>query len=303
MMSLKTKIAGVEMNNPVMVASGTFGFGREYGEYFSLNELGAISVKGLTLAKRAGNPAPRIAETPSGILNSIGLENPGVEAFIKDELPNLLKYDAKVIANIAGSTIDDYCKMAEILSETDISMLEMNISCPNVKNGGVAFGTDANIIFDITSRVKKVSKKPLIVKLSPNVTSIADMAKAAEAGGADAVSLINTLLGMKIDIYTKRPILKNNVGGLSGAAVHPVAVRMTHDVYKAVKIPIIGMGGIAKAEDAIEFFLAGARAVMIGTELFRNPTVPVEVKNGISQYLEKTGAKSLDEIIGAVTLW
>ncbi len=300
MVDMKVNIAGVEWNNPVCVASGTFGFGREYGEYFDLNELGAISVKGLTLKEREGNPAPRIAQTPAGILNSVGLQNPGVENFIRFELGKLKKYSAKIIANMAGNTIEDYCEMARILSDSDVDMLEMNISCPNVKEGGVAFGTNADTIEKITSEVKKCAKKPLIVKLSPNVTDIVAMAKAAERGGADALSLINTLLGMKIDIRTKRPVLYNNVGGLSGPAVMPVAVRMVWQVKQAVKLPIIGMGGIMSGDDAAEFMLAGADAVAVGTGLFKNPTLPLDVKRGLVAYAEQNGFASVREITGKV---
>ncbi|MBE7027018.1 MAG: dihydroorotate dehydrogenase [Ruminococcaceae bacterium] len=300
MADMKVNIAGVEWNNPVCVASGTFGFGREYGEYFDLNELGAISVKGLTLKEREGNKAPRIAQTSGGILNSVGLQNPGVENFIKFELPELKKYSAKIIANIAGSTIEDYCQMAEILSDSDVDMLEMNISCPNVKEGGVAFGTDEGMVEKITGEVRKKAKKPLIVKLSPNVTDIVKMAKAAQRGGADALSLINTLLGMKIDINTKRPVLNNNVGGLSGPCVMPVAVRMVWQVANAVDLPIIGMGGIMSADDAAEFMLAGADAVMVGTGLFKNPTLPTLVSKGLCEYADKNGYASVTEITGKV---
>ena len=300
MADMKVNIAGVEWNNPVCVASGTFGFGREYGEYFDLNELGAISVKGLTLKEREGNKAPRIAQTSGGILNSVGLQNPGVENFIKFELPELKKYSAKIIANIAGSTIEDYCQMAEILSDSDVDMLEMNISCPNVKEGGVAFGTDEGMVEKITGEVRKKAKKPLIVKLSPNVTDIVKMAKAAQRGGADALSLINTLLGMKIDINTKRPVLNNNVGGLSGPCVMPVAVRMVWQVRKVTDLPIIGMGGIASWEDAVEFLMAGANAVSIGCAAFSNPSVPLEVIDGIEKYMEANNISDISEITGSV---
>ncbi len=300
MADMRVNIAGVEWNNPVCVASGTFGFGREYGEYFDLNRLGAISVKGLTLKEREGNKAPRIAQTSGGILNSVGLQNPGVQNFIRFELPELKKYSAKIIANMAGSTIDEYTEMADILSDSDVDMLEMNISCPNVKQGGVAFGTDAAMVEKITSEVKKRAKKPLIVKLSPNVTDIVQMAKAAQSGGADALSLINTLLGMKIDINTKRPILYNNVGGLSGPCVMPVAVRMVWQVANAIDLPIIGMGGIMSGDDAAEFMLAGADAVAIGTGMFKNPTLPVEVAEGLCKYADENGFSSVSEITGKV---
>jgi dihydroorotate dehydrogenase (NAD+) catalytic subunit len=301
MIDMKVKLAGVEFENPVMVASGTFGFGREYGEYFDLNELGAICVKGLTLEPREGNPPPRIAETPAGILNSVGLQNPGVKMFIKSELPKLKETTrAKIIANMAGNTIEEYCEMAAILSESSVDMLEMNISCPNVAHGGAAFGSDPDMVYEITSRVCATAKKPLIVKLSPNVTDITKVALAAEQGGADALSLINTLLGMAIDIKTRRPILKRNVGGLSGPAVKPVAVRMVWQVANAVKIPVIGMGGILSWEDAVEFLLAGAKMVSVGSGMFREPALPVKVKGGIAAYLEQNGFSSVEELSGAV---
>lgn len=300
MADMKVNIAGVEWNNPVCVASGTFGFGREYGEYFDINELGAISVKGLTLKPREGNRAPRIAQTSAGILNSVGLQNPGVHAFIKNELGELKKYSAKVIANMAGSTIEDYCEMARILSESDVDMLEMNISCPNVKEGGVAFGTNVDTVEKITGAVRKCAKKPLIVKLSPNVTDIVQMARAAERGGADALSLINTLLGMKIDTQTRRPVLYNNVGGLSGPCVMPVAVRMVWQAARAVDLPIIGMGGIMSADDAVEFMLAGADAVAVGTGMFKNPTLAAEVAKGLGEYADRNGFASVREITDGV---
>ena len=246
MADLSVKVAGVSFNNPLIAASGTFGFGREYNEFYPLEKLGGISCKGITLKRRDGNPPPRIAETPSGILNAVGLQNPGVDAFINDDLPWLKQQNTVVIANIAGNTVEEYCQMAEKLSETDVDMIELNISCPNVKSGGVQFGTSCESVGNITSEVRKCCKKPLIVKLSPNVTDIASsIAQSAEANGADAISMINTLTGMKIDINTRRPIIRNNTGGLSGAAVFPVAVRMVWQVSNAVNIPIIGMGGIA----------------------------------------------------------
>ncbi len=304
MINLKVKLAGVEFENPVMTASGTFGFGREYGEYFDLNELGAICVKGLTLEPREGNPPPRIAETPAGILNSVGLQNPGVKMFLKSELPQLKEVTrAKIIANMAGNTIEEYCEMASILSESSVDMLEMNISCPNVAHGGAAFGSNPDMVFEITSRVRAAAKKPLIVKLSPNVTDITEVALAAEQGGADALSLINTLLGMAIDIKTRRPILKRNVGGLSGPAVKPVAVRMVWQAANAVRIPVIGMGGIASWEDAVEFLLAGAKMVSVGCGMFREPALPVTVKNGIAAYMEKNNFQSVEELSGAVQVY
>ena len=300
---LSINFAGVTLKNPVVTVSGTCGFGQEYSPYYEASDLGAIAVKGMTLAPRLGNPPPRIAETPSGILNSIGLQNPGVEVFIDEDLPRLKKEGATVIANISGSTIADYCKMAEKLSETDVDFIEMNISCPNVKEGGVAFGTNSKTIFEITSEVKKHSKKPVIVKLSPNVTDITEMARAAEAGGANALALINTLLGMRIDIKTKRPILHNNVGGLSGPAVFPVAVRMVWQVRNAVDLPILGMGGIASAEDAIEMLIAGADAVGVGTAMFPNPYLPMEIIDGIADYMEKNGIKNVADISATVQPW
>lgn len=299
-MDLSVNIAGLKLKNPIIAASGTFGFGREFSGFFDLNLIGGISVKGLTLKPRKGNAPPRIAETPAGILNSVGLQNPGVEAFIRDEIPFLRRFDTCIIANIAGNTIDDYCRMAEILSEADIDAIELNVSCPNVKEGCLMFGSTAEGISNVTAAVRKVCKKPLIVKLSPNVTDITEMAKAAEDSGADCVSLINTILGMAIDINSRRPILGNIMGGLSGPAVKPVAVRMVYQVSKAVKIPVIGMGGISNAEDAVEFLLAGASAVMIGTAGFVNPYVWVETAEGIKQYMEKHGFEKVSDITGAL---
>ncbi len=301
--NLKVNIAGVELDNPIVTGSGTFGFGKEYGEYFDLNQLGGICVKGLTFTQRQGNVPPRIAETPSGILNSVGLQNPGVKYFVENELPTLKKnYKTKIIANMSGNTIEEYCSMAEILSDSDVDLIEMNISCPNVKEGGVAFGTNANTVNKITNEVKKYCKKPLIVKLSPNVTDIKEIAKAAEDGGADALSLINTLLGMAIDINTRKPILSNNVGGLSGPAVKPVAVRMVWQVASVVKVPIIGMGGIMTGEDAIEFMLAGASAVAVGTAFFVDPLASVKVLQGITNYCEVNKIDDINEIVGKVEI-
>ncbi len=302
MANLSVEIAGIKLKNPVIAASGTFGFGREYFRFMDLNKLGGISVKGLTLKPRQGNKPPRIAETPAGILNSVGLQNPGVEFFIKEELPFLKQFDIAVIANIAGSTIEDYCEMAEILSGTDIDAIEMNISCPNVKEGCLVFGTSKGGTSVLTRRVRECCRKPLIVKLSPNVTDVRDIALAAEEGGADAVSLINTLLGMAVDIHKKRPILANNMGGLSGPAVKPIAVRMTYEVSQAVRIPVIGMGGISSGEDAVEFLLSGASAVMVGTANFVNPSVCEDVSRGIEDYLERYNYKSVEDIIGKLEL-
>ena len=297
---MKVNIAGVEFKNPVITASGTFGFGKEFSQYIDISKLGGITLKGLTLAPREGNKPPRIAETPAGILNSVGLQNPGIEDFLKDELPAIKNFDTVLIANISGNTIEDYCSIAEKLSDSDIDMIEMNISCPNVKSGGIVFGTQPETVNKITGEVKKYCKKPLIVKLSPNVTDITEIARAAEAGGADALSLINTILGMKIDIHTKRPVLANNVGGLSGPAVKPVAVRMVWQVANAVKVPLIGMGGIMTGEDAVEFMLAGATAVAVGTGMFKDPEMSVKVVNGIEKYLKDKGINDVKELIGAV---
>lgn len=301
-LDMSLEICGIKLKNPVIAASGTFGFGREHAEYIDLNKLGGISVKGLTLKPRQGNRPPRVAETPAGMLNSVGLQNPGVHYFIENELPFLRQYTAAVIANIAGNTIEDYCEMAEILSDADIDAIELNVSCPNVKEGCIAFGSTPDGIAEITGQVRKYAKKPLIVKLTPNVTSIADTASAAEAAGADAVSLINTLLGMAIDVDTMRPVLANNTGGLSGPAVKPVAVRMVYEVSQAVKIPVIGMGGISCGEDAIEFMLAGADAVMVGTAGMIYPDACIKVIDGIEQYISKKGFSRAADITGRLVL-
>ena len=303
MSDLSVKIAGVDFANPLIAASGTFGFGREYGEFYPLSALGGISCKGITLKRRDGNPPPRIAETPSGILNAVGLQNPGVDAFISDDLPWLKQQNTVIIANIAGNTVEEYCQMAEKLSETDVDMIELNISCPNVKSGGVQFGTSCESVGNITGEVRRFCKKPLIVKLSPNVTDIASIAQSAEASGADAVSLINTLTGMRIDINSRRPLIRNNTGGLSGAAVFPVAVRMVWQVSNAVKIPVIGMGGISTWEDAVEMLIAGATALQIGTVLFSDPYAPVKITEGLNKYLDDNGIKSVTELTGTVKPW
>ena len=299
-MDLTVNIAGLNFKNPVIAASGTFGFGREYADYFDLNRLGGISVKGLTLEPRRGNDPPRIAETPGGILNSVGLQNPGVHAFIRDEIPFLRKYDLVVIANVAGNSIEDYCKMAEILSDADIDAIELNVSCPNVREGCLLFGSSARGVMEVTGAVRKLCKKPLIVKLTPNVTDIVEIAKAAEAAGADCISLINTILGMAIDIEKRKPVLANVFGGLSGPAVKPVAVRMVYQVSKEVKVPVIGMGGISNGEDAVEFLLAGASAVMVGTAGFVNPGVWVETIEGIKRYMKKHNFQKVTELTGAL---
>lgn len=302
MINTKVTYCGVEFKNPIVTASGTFGFGMEYNQFVPLEEYGGFGAKGLTRQERAGNPPPRIAETPSGILNSVGLQNPGVEYFAQSIMPILSEYDTNVIANMSGNTIEEYCEMAEILSDTDVAMIEMNISCPNVKHGGLAFGTDPHVVNELTREVKKHCKKPLVVKLSPNVTSVTEIAKAAEDGGADGLSLINTLLGMKIDIHTRRPILKNNTGGLSGPAVKPVAIRMVHEVYEAVKLPIIGMGGVMSGEDVIEFMLAGASLVALGTGLFAKPDLILSVKEDIEKYMNQHNINDINEIIGAAVM-
>lgn len=303
MADLRVNIAGVEFKNPVITASGTFGFGQEYARIYDISRLGGISCKGTTLHERPGNPAPRIAETPSGILNSVGLQNPGVDAFIRDDLPFLKKQNTVVIANIAGSQVEDYVETVRRLQGSGVDMIELNISCPNVKEGGVSFGTSAKSVENITKQVKAVAEQPLMIKLTPNVTDITETAAAAEAGGADAVSLINTITGMKIDINTRRPILKNNTGGMSGAAVFPVALRMVWQVANRVKIPVVGMGGITKWQDAVEMLLAGASAVQIGTANFTDAYTPLKVIAGINEYLDEHGEKSVSDIVGKVQIW
>ncbi len=303
MADLSVKVAGVSFANPLIAASGTFGFGREFNEFYPLSTLGGISCKGITLRRRDGNPPPRIAETPSGILNAVGLQNPGVDVFINEDLPWLKQQNTTIIANIAGNTVEEYCQMAEKLSETDVDMIELNISCPNVKSGGVQFGTSCESVGQITREVRAHCQKPLVVKLSPNVTDIASIAQSAEANGADAISMINTLTGMKIDIRTRRPIIRNNTGGLSGAAVFPVAVRMVWQVSKAVGIPIIGMGGITTWEDAVEMLIAGATALQIGTVLFSDPYAPIKINEGLNCFLDENGIQSVTELTGTVKPW
>lgn len=302
MIDLNVTFAGVLFKTPVVVASGTFGFGREYGEFFDLSLLGGICVKGLTAKERLGNPPPRIAETPMGILNSVGLQNPGVDAFIERELPFLRQFNTNIIANISGNTVEEYCEMTEKLSAAKVDMIEVNISCPNVKAGGMAFGTSCESAALVAKAVKKYATVPVMVKLSPNVTDIAEIARAVEAAGADAVSLINTLLGMKIDIETFKPVLYNNTGGLSGPAVLPVALRMVWQVANAVKIPVLGMGGISKGEDAIEMMLAGADIISVGTALFADPYAPVKVTQGIKDYMVRKNISSATELTGRVKL-
>lgn len=303
MADLTVNIAGVEFKNPVITASGTFGFGREYSEFYPLREIGGLSCKGITLKPRMGNPPPRIAETPSGILNAVGLQNPGVDHFIEQDLPWLKEQETVVIANIAGNTPEEYAQMAEKLSESSVDMIEMNISCPNVKHGGVQFGTSCQSVEAITREVRAHCKKPLMVKLSPNVSDIAEIARAAESEGADALSLINTLTGMRIDINTRRPIIRNNTGGLSGPAVFPVAVRMVWQTAGAVKIPVVGMGGISTWRDAVEMMLAGASAIQVGTALFSDPYAPLKIKEGLNRYLDDQGIASVTELAGMVKPW
>lgn len=300
---LAVKFAGVDFKNPLIPASGAFGYGREFEHFYPLSVLGGISVKGTTGTKRNGNLPPRIAETPSGMLNSVGLQNPGIDHFIKIELPNLKTKDTVIVANIAGSTADEYREIAEKLDKTDVDMIEVNISCPNVKAGGAAFGVTCEGASQITKIVREATSKPVMMKLSPNVTNIADIAKAVEAEGADAVSLINTLLGMRIDIKTRRPILHNNVGGLSGPAVFPVAVRMVWQVSNAVKIPVCGMGGISTWQDAVEMMMAGASTFQIGAALFTDPMTPVKIIEGLEKYIRDNGLNNLQEIVGTVKPW
>ena len=299
-MNTKVNLAGIELKNPVMTASGTFGSGEEYSEMFDLGYLGAVVTKGVANVPWPGNPTPRIAETYGGMLNAIGLQNPGMEVFAQRDIPFLKKYDTKIIVNVCGKTTEDYLAVVERLSEEPVDMLEINISCPNVKEGGIAFGQDPKAVEAITRDVKKYAKQPVIMKLSPNVTDIGVMAKAAEAGGADVISLINTLTGMKIDINRRTFSVANKTGGLSGPAIKPIAVRMVYQAANAVKIPVIGMGGIMDANDAIEFILAGATAVSVGTVNFRNPYAAEEVVKGIEAYMERYGVKDIKELIGAV---
>lgn len=300
---MSVKIAGVEFPNPVIAASGTYGNGECYTDLYPLSRLGGVSCKGMTIEPKLGNPPPRIAESYSGILNSVGLQNIGVHGFVEYYLPTLKEEGNVIIANVAGATIDDYVAAAEVLDASEVDMIELNISCPNVKQGGASWGISIEGASSVTSAVRRATKKPLIVKLTPNVTDITEIAKAAEAEGADCISLINTLLGMRIDVKTRRPILKNNMGGLSGPAVFPVAVRMVWQCYNAVQIPIIGMGGISTAEDAIEMMLAGASAVQMGTAIFTDPYSPLKVIDGIEEYMEENDIRSLSEIVGQVKPW
>lgn len=293
-------LAGVELKNPVMTASGTFGSGAEYSEFVDLNRLGAVVTKGVANVPWPGNPTPRVTETASGMLNAIGLQNPGIDLFCKRDIPFLKQYDTKIVVNVCGKSTEDYCEVVERLGNEPVDLLEINVSCPNVKEGGIAFGQDPKALEAITKEVKKYAKQPIIMKLSPNVTDITEMAKAAEAGGADILSLINTLTGMKIDINRRTFALANKTGGMSGPAVKPIAVRMVYQVAQAVNIPIIGMGGISCAEDAIEFLLAGASAVSVGTANFHDPAVTLKVINGIEAYMKKNGFETVKDMVGIV---
>jgi len=295
---MRVDLNGLILKNPITVASGTYGFGREYAEYIDLNTLSAISVKGLTLEPREGNDGVRMAETPMGMINSVGLQNPGVQAFIRDEIPFLRSFDLKIIANINGNNIEEYCEMARILSLADVDSLELNISCPNVKNGGLAFGTNPAVVREIVRKVRNVTSKHLMVKLSPNVTDIKEIARIVEEEGANCISMINTVAGMVIDINKRKPVLLRGSGGLSGPAIKPVAVKLIHDVYNAVKIPILGMGGIMTYEDAVEFMLAGASAIAIGTGNFVNPCAPKEVLSGLQHYMERNHYTSMKALTG-----
>ncbi len=299
-MNTKVSIAGVEFKNPVTTASGTFGSGMEYCEFADLNRLGAVTTKGVASVPWPGNPTPRVCEVYGGMLNAIGLQNPGIDVFCKRDIPFLKKFDTKIIVNVCGKTVEEYLEVVERLADEPVDMLEINVSCPNVKEGAIAFGQDADCLFGITKEIKKKAKQPVIMKLSPNVTRIADMAKAAEAGGADAISLINTITGMKIDIERRKFVLANKTGGMSGPAIKPVAVRMVYEASHAVKIPTIGMGGIASYDDAIEFMMAGATMVAVGAANFTNPNTTVEVVNGIEEFMKTHGIEDINEIIGCV---
>ena len=299
-MNMSVNIAGVEWKNPVTVASGTFGSGAEYSEFTDLNKLGAVTTKGVANVPWAGNPTPRVAEVYGGMLNAVGLQNPGIELFCKRDIPFLKQYDTKIIVNVCGHSTEEYVEVVKRLADEPVDMLEINISCPNVKEGGIAFGQDPKAVEAITREMKKYAKQPVIMKLSPNVTDITEMARAAEAGGADAVSLINTITGMKIDVNRRKFVLANKTGGMSGPAIHPVAVRMVYQTTQAIKIPIIGMGGIMTAEDAIEMILAGATAISVGTANFVNPKTTMEIVDGIKKYMEKYHVNDIKELVGAV---
>lgn len=300
-MNTRVDLAGVLLKNPIMTASGTFGSGQEYSEFVDLNKLGAVVTKGVANVPWPGNPTPRVAEVYGGMLNAIGLQNPGIDVFVQRDIPFLTHYDTRIIVNVCGKTASDYIEVVERLAEQPVDMLEINISCPNVKEGGIAFGQNAASVEKITKEVKKYARQPVIMKLSPNVTDITEMAKAAEAGGADVISLINTLTGMKIDVNRRKFALANRTGGMSGPAVHPIAVRMVYQAAQAVNIPIIGMGGVQSTEDALELILAGATAVSVGTANFTNPTATIDIINGIQDYMENNGVEDINELIGAVT--
>ena len=298
MADMRVNIAGVEWKNPVTTASGTFGSGAEFAEFVDLNQIGAVTTKGVANIPWPGNPTPRVAETYGGMMNAVGLQNPGIDLFCERDIPFLRQYDTKIIVNVCGKSTEDYCEVVERLAQEDVDMLEINISCPNVKEGGIAFGQNPKAAEEITKAVKKYAKQPVIMKLSPNVTDITEMAKAVEAGGADAISLINTLTGMKIDIHRRAFALANKTGGVSGPAIKPIAVRMVYQVANAVRLPIIGMGGIASADDAIEFLLAGASAVSVGTANFVNPGVTAEIVEGIEKYMDRYGFHTVSEMVG-----
>ena len=300
-MNTRVNLAGVLLKNPIMTASGTFGSGQEYSEFVDLNKLGAVVTKGVANVPWPGNPTPRVAEVYGGMLNAIGLQNPGIDVFVQRDIPFLTHYDTRIIVNVCGKTASDYCEVVERLGNEPVDMLEINVSCPNVKEGGIAFGQNPKALEDITKEVKKYARQPVIMKLSPNVTDITEMAKAAEAGGADVISLINTLTGMKIDVNRRKFALANRTGGMSGPAVHPIAVRMVYQAAQAVNIPIIGMGGVQSTEDALELILAGATAVSVGTANFTNPTATIDIINGIQDYMENNGVEDINELIGAVT--
>ena len=300
-MNTRVNLAGVLLKNPIMTASGTFGSGQEYSEFVDLNKLGAVVTKGVANVPWPGNPTPRVAEVYGGMLNAIGLQNPGIDVFVQRDIPFLTHYDTRIIVNVCGKTASDYIEVVERLAEQPVDMLEINISCPNVKEGGIAFGQNAASVEEITKEVKKYARQPVIMKLSPNVTDITEMAKAAEAGGADVISLINTLTGMKIDVNRRKFALANRTGGMSGPAVHPIAVRMVYQAAQAVNIPIIGMGGVQSTEDALELILAGATAVSVGTANFSNPTATIDIIYGIQDYMENNGVEDINELIGAVT--
>ena len=300
MADMRVNIAGVEWKNPVTTASGTFGSGAEFAEFVDLNQIGAVTTKGVANIPWPGNPTPRVAETYGGMMNAVGLQNPGIDLFCERDIPFLRQYDTKIIVNVCGKSTEDYCEVVERLAQEDVDMLEIHISCPNVKEGGIAFGQNPKAAEEITKAVKKYAKQPVIMKLSPNVTDITEMAKAVEAGGADAISLINTLTGMKVDIHRRAFALANKTGGVSGPAIKPIAVRMVYQVANAVRLPIIGMGGIASADDAIEFLLAGASAVSVGTANFVNPGVTAEIVEGIEKYMDRYGFHTVSEMVGIV---